>query len=670
LPKLQLGDDSQNESSPIFLYAKIKNSMMIKRLVLLAIFAGMGVGLAWASEVQVISSVDKKKVHIDEEIALTIRILGSRANLQAPRLPVFQGFDSFYTGRTSHFTFADGKSSGSVEFSYVLVPKVAGVFTLESVQVWVDGKVYKTDPVQIEVIGPQGVTGGPRMPPQPVGTPPVNPTTQAPTAPAAPAASYLSQPQATPPQVIQDENIFVKAWADKLSVFPNEQILLTYTLYTRYDTRYEGFEEEPSVSGFWIEDFPLDRDLGRETVSEGGKRYVKADIRKTALFPTSPGQYTINPGVLKVSVRDEPKSTSLFDDFFNDSFFSGASFFARRVERLLKPQGISVTVRPFPEAGKPKSFNGAVGRFQISASVDKNEVKQNEPVTLKLILEGEGNVGTLPKPPVPELTGFKVYDGDSSSQLFKAGASIAGKKTFEMIFIPTEAGSLSIPPLEFSFFDPRRQEYQVLRTQAFPLKVTPSAETVRLPAGLAQKQAFQKEVSLEGRDIRYIHEELPSGRFSFLGAFLFQILLGANLAGLALTGIGIFRRRQEDIFSRDVGLKRRKLARQTALRRLKGLRALMDSQSPEEARKFMEEAEKVLTEYLANKFNVSMYSFTREWLEEKLTEVLGADDPMREAIRRFYDFATEARFGRGAHPTQERHHFFNLIEKVIQRIEK
>lgn len=608
-----------------------------------------------ASDVQVITSVDKKRVQIDEEISLTIKILGARGNLQAPRLPSFQGFDSFYTGRTSHFTFVNGKSSATIEFSYILVPKVTGQFVLDSVEVWIEGKSYRTERIEIEVIGPQV-----QQQVQPSQYPSV-PTQTAPT---------TSQTSGSPPQVVQDDSVFVKAWIDKQSVYPNEQILLTYTLYTRYDTRYEGFEEEPSVSGFWIEDFPLDRDLGRETVLEKGRRYVKADIRKVALFPTTPAPYTIQPGVLKVSIREEPKTTSVFDEFFGDSFFSGSSFFARRIERLLKPAPITVTVKPFPEKGKPASFNGAVGQFRLSASVDKNEVKQNEPVTLKLVIEGEGNIETLSRPPVPELQSFKTYDGDSSSQLFKTGLTIGGKKIFEILFIPTEAGEFSIPPLEFSFFDPRTESYQTQRTQPFPLKITPSAEPSRLPIGLPQKEVFKKEIKREAKDIRYIHEESPSTGTQRLQNYLYQGLLGLNILGLLWVANGLFRKRQEAVFSQNTALKRRKLARTFASRRLKTLKTLAQSKDPRQVEKFVGEAEKVLSEYFCNKFNISSYSFTREWLEEKLVNLWDMQDPLLEQIRDFYDLVTEARYGRGTLPLEERQRIVELIATVIQRMER
>ena len=445
---------------------------------------------------------------------------------------------------------------------------------------------------------------------------------------------------------------------------------MTYTLYTRYDTRYEGFEEEPSISGFWIEDFPLDRDLSRETITMNGKRYVKADIRKIALFPTAPATYTIQPGVLKISVQKEPQQNTLFDDFFNDSFFSGNSFFAKRVEQLLKPDPIEVTVRPFPDVGKPASFNGATGRFRLEAAVDKQEVKQNEPLTLKMTIEGEGNIDTLPRPGVPELTGFKIYDGDSSTQLFKNANTIAGKKNFEIIFIPTEAGELAIPPLEFSFFDPRSQSYQTLKTPVFPLKVTPSQDPFQMPAALLQKEAYKKEVQLEAKDVRYIHQELSSGRREKVFNGALGGLLVLNLAGLLGAGAGLLKRREEEIFAKDHALKRRKLARATAGKKLKTLKRAARNEKSPEAGNFIDEAEKILSEYLCNKFNVSPYSFTREWLEEALTEKWGPDDPLVARVRDFYNISSEARFGRGAMPASERKQFTEFIEIVIRRIEK
>lgn len=648
---------------------------MKKRTFLLLTFLFMASYIAWAADIQVAGLVDKTQAQVDEEVSFTIRILGTRGNIQAPHLPAFRGFESFYTGRTSQFTFVNGKSNSTVEFNYVLVPKVTGRFTLDPIEVWIEGKRFQTQPIELEVSGPQ--VAQPQAP-QPqalsprlgMGGAPTY-TSAPPASPSAPGPSPAPGPSTgPPPRMVQDDNIFVKASVDKTTAYPNEQILLSYTLFTRYDTRYEGFEEEPSISGFWIEDFPLEKDLGRDTVSLNGKRYVKADIRKSALFPTAPAQYTINPGVLKVSIREQPKNTTLFDDFFDDSFFSGSGLFARRSERLLKPEPIVINVRPFPDKDKPASFNGAVGQFRMTGAADKTEVKQNEPVSVRLVIEGEGNIETLAKPTLPELTAFKIYDGDSSTELYKTSGNLAGKKTFEIIFIPTEAGSLAIPPLQFSYFDPRTEAYQTLQTPAFSLKVTPSNEPLQLPQEVLEREAFKQEVRLETKDIRYIHEEFPTGRGSRIGSFVLGLLAGVNIIGMLWVGAALARRRQEEIFSRDIALKRRITARQIADKRLKNLKKMAHSTNPEEVHRFLGEAEKILSEYLLNKFNASAYHFNRDWLEERLAEKLGAGDDLLEEVREFYERATEARFGRGALPMEEREKFMHLIEEVIKRVEK
>ena len=103
---------------------------------LLCVFA-IGTSL-YAQNILVTSTFDKRSANVNEEIRLTIRVTGAQGNIQAPRLPGFQGFDTFYTGRASHLTFANGQSPSMVEFSYVLIPKAAGRFTLDPIQVTAD----------------------------------------------------------------------------------------------------------------------------------------------------------------------------------------------------------------------------------------------------------------------------------------------------------------------------------------------------------------------------------------------------------------------------------------------------------------------------------------------------------------------------------------------------
>lgn len=631
---------------------------MKKSLISFVLSCVLLLPLALAGDVSVTASLDNETVQVGEELHLTVRVSGPSTNLQAPRIPQVDGFESYYTGRASHIAFVNGVSSSNVEFSYVLVGKRPGNFTIGPVEVQVGAQSYRTDPLTVTVTGSQAPVAQPARPTQTY-SPPQQPTTTSMPAPPVGTVSGGS-----------DDNIFVQAWVDRKSVYQNEQLLLTYSLYTRYDTRYEGFEKEPETSGFWIEDFPMERDIARETVRVNGKRYVKADVKKMALFPTAPGNYTIQPGSLKVSVREEPQGNSVFDEFFSDSFFTGGSFFARRQNRLLSPPPIQLEVKPLPEAGKPGSFQGAVGQFRLSAAIDKDKVKQNEPVTLRLTIEGEGNVETITRPRLPALTGFKTYDADTKSQLFKTGNVIGGQKTFEIVFIPKNEGSSFVPPLEFSYFDPRQAKYVTLQTPNFPITVERSDQAFKMPEDLSARDLFKKQVTLEAKDISYIAERLPDPgpakvfRAAYLGLQVLDVLLLLVLIGLWLKS------READLFSKDEALKRRRLARSAANANMKKLQKLARSSDAGKTEAFFVELERSLTQYISDKWNLSTYGVTRRDLEEALTAHLGAEDPLLKELVELYQLCDESRFGKGSIPQASKKIGIKIFKDTVNRLER
>ncbi len=610
------------------------------------------------AEPEVAVIFNTRQAAVGQEVALTIRISGAQGNIQAPHIPVPDGLESFYTGRSSNLSFVNGVSSSSVEFSYVLVGRRPGSFTLPAFDVQAGGKNLKTEPVTFEVTGQGGgvpAQGARHAASQPQG-------------PLAPASAVQEPPAAFHPE---DDNIYVVAAVDKTTAYPNEQIKLSYSLYTRYDTRYEGFSEEPEMSGFWIEEFPPDKEIRRDTVRVHGKPYVRAEIRQIALFPTAPADYTIRPGTLKASIRQEPQqSQSVFDEFFNDSFFSGGGFFSRRENRLLKPAEVQIKVIPFPEEGKPANFNGAVGSFRMTAVTDKDQVKQNEPVTLKIQIEGEGNIETLKKPGVPEMKNFKVYESDSATDLAKNGFVIGGKKTFEVVFIPLEAGEQFIPKLSFSYFDPRTRQYLTLFTPGFKLSVAESKEAAVLPQGLVSPEDLKKEITKEGQDIHYIAERLDSAPRRSAAAQASRVLWILNFLALLALAAGFLRQRQEQVFAKDASLKRRKYARANAVAKLASLKKMARSEDSKEIARFFEELDKALTLYLSDKFNLSAFGATRHGLEREIEAALGREHELYRDVLKVYSLCEEARFGRGAVSSEHRHEALVIFKKTVDIFEK
>jgi hypothetical protein len=614
-----------------------------------------------AEEVRVSASLNKRLVQVGEEVRLSIRVTGQTLNLQAPRLPQLDGFEAYYTGRTSHISVINGVSSASVEFNYTLISRRAGKFTLNPSEVQTGQSVRRTEPLEIEASGGQSQMPRTQAPPQRVATQPSS---------SVPATQPVSQGSASVVSPGTDDNIFAQAWVDRKTLYQNEQMLLTYSLYTRYDTRYEGFDKEPETSGFWIEEFPMDRDVPRETVRMNGKRYVKADVKKLALFPTAPGNYTIQPGTIKVSIREEPQGSNAFDEFFSDSFFTGGAFFARRQNRLLAPPPIQLVVKPLPEEGKPASFQGAVGTFRLSATIDREKVKQNEPVTLKMVIEGEGNIETITRPKVPALTGFKTYDADTNSKLFQTENVIGGTKSFEIVFIPKEEGDSFVPPLEFSFFNPRLEKYVTLKTPNFPIKVEHSEQNFQMPQELSGNAIFQKQVKSEGKDIRYINEKLPETLPAHAMDLVFMVLMWGDLLLFVLLLVLWMKDRQDRLFSKDQALRRRKTARGTASVNMNRLKKLARSSKDEDAAAFFVELEKAMIQYIADKWNLSTHGVTRQDLEETLAAHFGAEDAHLKDVFELYHLCDESRFGKGSIPQASKKIGLKIFQDTVNRIER
>jgi len=656
---------------------------MIKRILIFSfciLFSLCPQMFAADEEVRVLPILDKRTVELGDQIQLSIRIVGTQSNLLRPRLPEIDGFDTFFQGRSNQFTFVNNRSESTTTFSYVLVPKQAGSFTLPPIEVEVDDRVFRTDPIALRVTGTQTSqnSGAPASPPSavsPAGSSPAaaslpqraSSNSAGTTSPAVPAVSK-NVSRATVP-LNADQDIFMRVFADKQEAYVNEQILLTYSIFTRYSTRAEQFEKDPNLSGFWVEEIPIEKNYQPEKITLGGLQYLKADVRRLAVFPTTTGVLEMDPGVYRATIRKENRSSSIFDDFFDDSFFGG-SIFARRETKLLGAEPVKIVVRPLPEQDKPADFSGMVGQFQMSASIDKRSVKQNEPVRMTLFIEGQGNMEMVARPGIPEMKDMKVYDTDSSNQFVKDRQGVRGRKIFEISFIPTDAGDLEIPPLEFNYFDPREGQYRVLKTQAYQIKVSPAPYS-QLPdlSGGAQGDDLRKTLKLERKDIHFIEENFDPARGNGKTGIFIQGIFWVNVFLTAFSVFFLGRRLVDERLNRDVAFKRSLFARQALQKGLRGLKKLAHAKSPGEQRKFFDLAAKILNQYFADKFNLSAQGMTIDEIASRLTEK-GFEPERLEKIKAFYLLCDEVRFTSGKVPEVRMGEFVKLTEAVTGFLEK
>ncbi len=377
---------------------RIGNHMKTKKLFFSFVVASCFFGAIAFADVAIETSVSRSQLPVGEQLVLDIIISNADGRIEQPSISSIDGFMSYSQGHSQELSIINGRSSSRNIYTYVLVANSAGEKTIGPFRVVIGGKEYTIAPVKVEVTQTGTPQGAYTRTQTPVTTPPT---------------------RAMAGANVGDQDIFVKAWVDRDEVYVNEPAILTYTLFTRLSATFKGFEKEPVTTGFWLEDFPPEKTVRRTEQFLNGQRYVVADVRKVALFPTQAGVFTVDPGTIAASIEIRN------DDSFQ-AFFSGNVFGSRRqgfppmvttqvVPKVLPTDAVRITAKALPVTGKPADFTGAVGRYEIESSLDKDHVEAGDPVTLRVRIQGQGNINTVQTPKLPKMDDFKVYDSSPST---------------------------------------------------------------------------------------------------------------------------------------------------------------------------------------------------------------------------------------------------------------
>jgi len=135
----------------------------------------------------------------------------------------------------------------------------------------------------------------------------------------------------------------------------------------------------------------------------------------------------------------------------------------------LRASARPLEIKALPVADQPAAFSGAVGRFDMRASVTADRVHASEPVTLLIKVQGQGDLDRVELAGVASSADWKAYPTTAKTEAPVAGKAV-GRKTFEQILVPLHGGSLTIPPVPLAVFDPIAGRYTAIETS--PVTVT------------------------------------------------------------------------------------------------------------------------------------------------------------------------------------------------------
>jgi len=591
-------------------------------------------GALLAQDLNLSVYVTNTSIGLNEQFALNIELSGADANdVRQPAAPNLSTFATYVgSSSSSNIQIVNGQMSVTKTYTYHYIANKAGKFIIPAVTVTYKNKKLAAEPIQVVVTAR---TGGRQ-------------------------STGRRQTQQRPPDEADDISglLYLRATVNKKRVYQNEPVIVTYKIYTAVNVTNYGVSQLPNTVGFWSEEFPQPSRLRLTNEVINGRQYRVAEIKRFALFPQSPGKKTLDAMVVECDVQLPRRRTrrDLFDSFFNDSFFS------RTVRRTIASNVIEIDVQPLPAEAKPQDFSGLVGAFSIRASADKQKVKTNEAVTLKVTVSGRGNVRIIPEPKIDFPADFEVYDPKVRETINRKNNTVSGAKTFEYVLIPRFPGKQRIKPITLSYFDLASRKYKQVKTPAISIDVAKGADQF---AGMSSVNS-KEDVRFIGQDIRFIQMRLPEfrrmGPAFYASGLFYAVFIIPLLAFIGAVGY----RKHLDKMSSNVAYARSRKANQMALRRLKAASKQMAAGNASE---FYGEVSKALLGYLGDKLNRAPAGLILEEVEKELL----AKGVQADSVHAYMDCINACDFNRFAPSQSEAEKmtdFFERAKQVIIELDK
>ena len=498
-----------------------------------------------------------------------------------------------YTSQQSSYQMVNGhtSSSSSITFTYTLYAAKNGTFTIPSAHARVNGHKIYSRAVRVTVSGKARNNGG---------APKMHQDDDRGQEPAMRAAG----------SAITSKDLFIKVTANKQRVHEQEPILLTYKVYTLVDlSQLEG--KMPDLTGFHSQEIPLPQQKSFHIERVNGRAYRAVTWSQYLMYPQMTGTLKIPSITFKGIVVEENRNVDPFEAFLN-----GGSGYVE-VKRNIVAPGLTVQVDPLPS--KPADFSGGVGKFNISAQLSKKEVRAGDPVTLRVVIGGTGNLKLIKQPVVNFPKDFDKYDPKVTDKTKLTSSGVGGNMVYDFLIVPRNQGKYTIPSVTFTYYDTDANTYKTLKTTPFTITVAPGD-------GKGSTESFDDPKDNDIHNIKTGDTTLHQMDKFFYGSPAYWISLLFLLTAFIILLI-VFRKRALD--NANIVKMRGKRASKIARKRLKKASQLMFLHKPEE---FYDEVLRTLWEYVGYKLNIAPEKLSRENIKGNLSSHNVPDDSIDKFI--------------------------------------
>ena len=540
--------------------------MKLKLYILIFLLSGIA-----SAQVSFEAKVSKKRLGVNERLRIDFVMNKDGDNFNPP------SFENFTIvggpSQSINNSWINGVRSFSKTYSYFLAPKKRGKFTIGQSTIEIEGEIYKTTPVTIEV-----------------------------------TAAVEKPKDPNDPNYIASKNIHLVAEVSKANPYLNEAITVVYKLYISPNTGVETWREldNPRYSDFWSQNINI-KELKLVNSTYKGEDYRYVVLRKTVLYPQKTGKLNIEPLTLDVQVRVPTNRRNIFGDRQ-----------MQVVHRTVAAGNRTINVKPLPEQGRPLDFSGAVGNFDFEVTTNKTELKATEALQATVKVSGKGNLKLFELPKITLPSSLEVYEPEHSDKVTTNLSGMRGNISDTYTIVPSYQGKYPIPAVSFSYFDPQARTYKTLTSKEIVINVTEG------PTGVAGTSSSENSVggTTTKRPITQSGSQFSSFKTTtnfvsmetthFFKTKLFWSLLLTPFLAIPLV---IFIRRKKDERDNDVIGNKIRTANRLARKYLGEAKKRLGNKEA-----FYDAMERALHNYLKSKLNIETSEFTKDKIEELLTE--------------------------------------------------
>ena len=427
------------------------------------------------------AKVSKKRLGLNERLRIDFEMNENGDNFNPPNFINFHVVSG--PQQSVSRSWVNGVQSFSKTYTYFLTPKKKGKIVLGQAEVNINGEVYKTSPIEIEIIS---------------------------------AVEKPNDPNNN--DNIIDGNIHLVAEISKNNPYLNEGITVTYKLYFRNPISISDVQEleSPSYGDFWSHLIKIGRAEINMRGSYKGEPYNEVIWRKAVLYPQKTGKLILEPLTLNLSLNLPSNRKDLF----------GRRILTQAQKMITTGKNI-IRVKGLPQNNKPDDFSGAVGEFDFDVILNKNALKATESFQVKIKVKGKGNLKLFNLPPINVPNTLEVYEPEHEENIQITVSGMEGFIEDNYTIVPEYQGKYPIPPVKFTYFNPQTALYKTLDSQDLLVDVFdgPQAGSKRANMVISESKQIIETSENAFRFIKLNTELTPVNKKIFWMSNRFWILL-------------------------------------------------------------------------------------------------------------------------------------------------